>query len=261
MSGDLQARVERLYVYPVKGLTPQPLGSVRLSRGQGFPHDRTLALARPGGRYEPGMQHGISKREFFVLLAEERLAGLQTHLDVVTGVFTVAVRGHEVLHVDLGSDVGRQGLLDFFARVLDLPDGVVPVLARDEGRRFTDTAPTSDREMNFVSLLNLASVRDFAQRVGAEVDPLRFRANIHLDGLDAWSELDLVGREFTLGGVRLLGTKPTERCAATEVGPGSGRRDLAVPQLLSRTYGHEVMGVYAEVLEDGVLHEGGGLVG
>ena len=259
MISEVPARVDGLFFYPVKGLTPQPLPEVRLSAGRGFPHDRVIALARPGGGYHPGVRHGISKREFFVLVAEARLAGLQTHYEPGTGVFRAAVRGHEVLEADLGTDEGAEALLAFFARVLDLPEGVVPVLAREGGRRFTDTAPRSDEAMQWVSLVNLASVREFATRVGADVDPLRFRANVHLEGLDAWAELDLVGREFSLGGVRMRGTIPTVRCAATEVEPGTGRRDLPVPRLLSRTYGREVLGVYAEVLSDGVLQVGGEL--
>lgn len=260
MSADRRARVDGLFVYPVKGLTPQPLADVPLRTGRGFPHDREIALARPGGAYRPGLQHGIGKREFFVLVAEARLAGIETHLDPYASRFTARVRGHLVLDVDLAEPAGRGALLAFWARVLDLPPGTVPVYATDPGRRFTDTAPTSDREMHFVSLVNLASVREFAERVGVAVDPLRFRGNVHLEGLDPWDELDLVGREFTLGGVRMRGTKPTVRCAATEVEPGTGHRDLPVPRLLRRTYGHEVMGVYAEVLGDGVLAVGGELV-
>lgn len=248
--------MDGLFVYPVKGLTPQPLDRVRLTPGRGVPHDRTLALARPGGGYVPGMRHGIAKQEFYVLVAEERLAALQTHLDTATGEFTVDVRGHRVLTADLTTGAGLDALRAFYARVLDLPPGVEPVVARDEGRRFTDTAHGSDEDMELVSVINLASVRDLAQRTGAEVDPLRFRGNVHLDGLEPWAEFDLVGREFRIGDVRVRGAKPTVRCAATEVDPATGRRDLPVPRLLSRTYGHEVMGLYVQVLTAGDLAVG-----
>lgn len=256
----MTTRVDGLYVYPVKGMTPQPLPRVALTTGHGVPFDRTLALARPGGAYSPGMRHGISKREYFVLVAEARLAGLTTHIEPETGVWTVDVRGHRALTVDLGTETGRTELRAFYARVLDLPLGTEPVIAQDEGRRFTDTARTSDIEMEYISLINLASVRDFAERIGHKVDPLRFRGNIYLEGLPAWSELDLVGREFTVDDLRLRITKPTERCAATEVEPGTGRRDLPVPQLLHSTYGHDLLGVYAQVLDGGTLSVGDELV-
>jgi uncharacterized protein YcbX len=115
--------------------------------------------------------------------------------------------------------------------------------------------------MNWISLLNLASVRDLARRAGIDrIDPRRFRANELLDGLPPWSELDLVDREFTVGGVRLRGVLRTVRCAAVEVDPGTGRRDLPVLRLLKRHRGDEVMGLYAEVLSGGVLEVGGEVV-
>lgn len=245
--------VTGLYTYPIKGMTEQPLTDVSLQAARGFPFDREIALARPTGRYRPGMDHGISKNEFYVLVAEARLAGLATHLDPATEKVTVHVRGHCVLDARLSTDEGRAAVLDFYARVLDLPEGVKPVFARDEGRRFTDTAHHSDRQMNFISLINLASVRDFAARVDHDIDPLRFRANIYLDGLAPWQEFALLGREFQLGDVTFRGTKPTGRCAATEVEPGTGRRDIPVPQLLTQAYGHQFMGIYAETVTDGQL--------
>jgi uncharacterized protein YcbX len=252
----MSAHVESLWVYPVKGLSPQRLDAVALRTGEGFPHDRVIALARPGGAYRPGLRAAVSKREFFVLVAEERLAGLETHLEPTTGRFTVRVRDHVVLDVDLGTEEGVEAALALFARVLDLPPGVRPVHAVEPGRRFTDVAVASDALMNAVSFLNLASVRDLAERTGTVVDPLRFRANVHLDGLPAFAEAGLVGREFTVAGVRFRGVQPTARCAATEVEPGTGRRDLPVPQMLVRTYGHDLMGFYAVVVEGGELRPG-----
>ena len=49
-----------------------------------------------------------------------------------------------------------------------------------------------------ISFINLASVAAIEDMVGATVDPLRFRANIYVEGWPAWSELDLVGQELEL---------------------------------------------------------------
>lgn len=255
----VSGRVDGLFVYPVKGLSPQPLTSVRLEAGRAFPFDRLFAFARPDGAYAPGLQHGVAKRHYYVLAQEARLAGLQTHLDGDSGVLTVDAGGQRLLTADLGTEAGRADAAALLARVLELPAGVVPVVAREDGRRFTDMAPDSDRAMEFVSIINLASVADLGRRAGVEVDPLRFRGNVHLAGIPPWRELKLLGREFTLGGVRLRGTAVTERCAATEVRPGTGERDLLVPRLLSEHCGHTYLGVYAEVLDGGVLEVGDGL--
>jgi uncharacterized protein YcbX len=248
--------VTGLDVHPVKGLSPQSLDTVTLTAGHGFPHDRVLALARPGGGYTPGLRTPLPKDRFYMLAVDERLAGLDTRLDTETGVLRVSVAGHEVLAADLGAPEGVEAATAFFARVLDLPEGDRPVLAREEGRRFTDVSVTSDAMMNAVSLINVASVRELGERVGAEVDPRRFRANLYVDGLAPWCERDLVGEEFTVGGVRLRGVLRTRRCAATEVNPANALRDLSVPKLLKAEYGHAEMGVYAEVVAGGTIRPG-----
>ena len=46
------------------------------------------------------------------------------------------------------------------------------------------------------------------------------------------------------------------RCAATEVDPDTGIRDLAVPQALMDNFGHVDCGVYAEVVEAGPIAVG-----
>jgi MOSC domain-containing protein YiiM len=46
------------------------------------------------------------------------------------------------------------------------------------------------------------------------------------------------------------------RCAATEVDPSTGARDLEIPATLQRRFGHGDCGVYAEVLAGGEITVG-----
>jgi uncharacterized protein YcbX len=260
VKGRVKGRVRELFVYPVKGLSAQPLDRVALRPGEGIPHDRMYAFARPDGRYRPGSREGLPKQEFFALVSDHRLAGLDTDLDTETEVLTARVAGHDVLEADLSTEEGRDDAVRFFTRVLDLPAGVAPLLAREPGRRFTDAAGAGDGPMDWISMVNLASVRDLESRTGAVVDPRRFRANVVVDGLPAWFESDAIGQEFGLGGVRVRAVRRTRRCAATEVDPATGRRDLPVVTLLDRTYGHRFMGVYLEVRTAGVVEKDGEFV-
>jgi uncharacterized protein YcbX len=252
--------VDALFVYPVKGLSAQPLDRVALRPGVGFPNDRRFAFARPDGEHRPGTRAGLPKQEFFALVSDHRFAGLDTHLDTETDVLIARVAGHDVLKADLSTEQGRDNAVRFFTRVLDLPVGVAPLLAREPGRRFTDAAAAGDGPMGWISLVNLASVRDLESRTGTVVDPVRFRANVFIDGLPAWSELDALGREFDLGGVRVRAVHRTKRCAATEVDPGTGCRDLPVVTMIHKTYGHQFMGIHLEVLTAGVVEKGSVLV-
>jgi hypothetical protein len=46
------------------------------------------------------------------------------------------------------------------------------------------------------------------------------------------------------------------RCAATNVDPETGIRDLAIPDALQRAYGHADCGIYAEVVAAGEVAGG-----
>jgi uncharacterized protein YcbX len=250
------AQIAQLYRYPIKGLSPQPVESVDLRAGGGFPFDRMFALARPDGQYSEKEFVPLPKRQYFMLMKDERLAGLTTHLDVDSLQLTIQVRGHEVLVADLGTDAGILQLREFYARVLDLPAGSLPVFAQQDNYNFSDSANASRQLMNSLSFINLASVRDLEQRIGRPVDPLRFRANVYLDGLEPWEERRWVGSRFSIGDVHFRGLEETTRCAATEVDPRTARRDIPQPRLLVENYGDDIIGLFAEILTDGTLRVG-----
>jgi MOSC domain-containing protein len=98
--------------------------------------------------------------------------------------------------------------------------------------------------------------------VGAPVHPLRFRGNLYVTGWPAWREFDLVGREIAIGsGARLRIVKRIVRCAATNVDPDTGIRDLTVPATLMRSFGHADCGVYGEVVKAGEIAVGDQVTG
>lgn len=111
-----------------------------------------------------------------------------------------------------------------------------------------------------ISVINLATIRQLSEVAGVTLDPLRFRANLYIDGVPAWSEFDLVGRTGTVGSVRLGFIATIDRCRATSADPARGVYDLNVPGLLQDRFGHTHCGVYAIVLEAGETRPGDALV-
>ena len=121
----------------------------------------------------------------------------------------------------------------------------------------------SDVARKVVSIVNLASVAAIENLVGMPVHPLRFRANLYVTGWPAWREFDLVGQEIAIGKeeARLKIVKPIVRCAAIDVDPDTGIRDLSIPHALMRSFGHANCGVYAEVVNAGEIVPGNELRG
>ena len=112
----------------------------------------------------------------------------------------------------------------------------------------------SDVAKKVISIINLASVAELENAAGAPVDPLRFRGNLLVKGWPAWREFDLLGETIAIGPkARLKVVKRIVRCAATEVDPDTGIRDLPIPKTIMDTWGHADCGVYAEVIEGGPI--------
>jgi uncharacterized protein len=252
----MQGMIRNLYHYPIKGLSAQVLAKAELRRGEGFPFDRVFGFARHDSGFDVRDPRPLPKDRFIVLVKEERLAGLDTYFDPVTRYLRIGIANNDVLKADLSMADGISRAVSFFSTMFDLGKGQRPIFAHSSAHRFTDVSVLSAEMMNAISLINLDSVRDFEKRIGRAVDPMRFRANIYFDGWPPFRELDLVGKEISIGGVRLKVVMRTRRCAATEVNPQTARRDIAVPRMLMSTYDHPDMGVYAEVLGTGVIHPG-----
>ncbi len=92
--------------------------------------------------------------------------------------------------------------------------------------------------------------------VRAPVDPIRFRGNFFVDGADAWEEMHWPGHQLSIGTVELQVVEPIGRCAATNVNPVTGERDLNIPKSLNTGFGHVICGVYAKVSRGGDIKIG-----
>nr|MDT0663950.1 MOSC domain-containing protein [Micromonospora sp. DSM 115978] len=259
-------RIARLYRYPVKGLSPQPLASLDLVTGQGVPYDRIFALARPTTEFDEAEPKALPKQKFFMLQRDEVLARIRTSYDERSGRLHLAYGGPRVgdsdtvneLTADLADAADRARVESFVAAVLALgPDDGAPRLVAALGaHRFTDAGAASAEFMQAVSVVNLATVRELGDRIGVALDPLRFRANIYLDGIEPWAELDWIGRTIGLGAASAQVLSRTPRCAATAVNPTTGERDVKMLKELASNYGHTDCGCYVSVRTDGAVSPG-----
>ena len=87
-----------------------------------------------------------------------------------------------------------------------------------------------------------------SQKVGQDLSPHRFRANIWVDDLGPWEEFEWLGKTLRIGGAVFEGVERIQRCKATMTNPTTGRRDA------------DTLGRFAGGLEPPRfwhLHEGG----
>ena len=247
----MNATIAKICRYPVKGLSPEILETITLTEGRAMPQDRRFALA-PGttaidGPSVPWMQKGT----FLTLVNKEKLAKLTTRFDDATGTLSIERVGKPVAKGNITTTIGRAMIEEFFAAYMGKDaKGRTKLVEAEPG------ITLSDHQGAVVSFINLASVKDLERVTGAAIDPIRFRGNILLQGLDAWAEFDWIDQSINVGGATLSVTNRIDRCGATNVDPDTGARDLNIPKDLQRGFGHIDMGVYGTVTTGGDIATG-----
>lgn len=164
-------------------------------------------------------------------------------------LLTVTAPGAAPCSFDASTSVGRKRATDYFSAQLPA-QGSFPrkVVAAEHGM--------FDSRASGISIINPRTVEALAQASGTPIDPLRFRGNILLEGLDAFEEFALIGKVLRIGDMRLAITKSIQRCSATSVNPSSTEMDINGPQLLATHFGHLHCGIYGTVLNSGQLEVG-----
>ncbi len=245
--------VSQLYRYPVKGLAPQNLDKTVLRPGETIPFDRTWAIENGRGRFDPANPEPLPKINFLMLMRNERLAALDIVFDENDQTLTLLRDGRSVVKGALNTPLGRQLIEQFMSSFMEQDLRGAPHIVHAEGHSFSDVP------QKCLHIVNLASVRELERALHKDIDPLRFRANVYIEAERPWVELDWIDKRLDIGEARFEVFARTGRCEATNVDPQTGERNLAIPASLERAYGHHDFGVYATVIEGGVIRTGDGL--
>ena len=248
---DVAGRIASLWRHPVKGFTPERLAGATLVAGGYFPCDRIYAVEDGPSGFDPAAPKWVPKQRFTVLAKIAEVARARTAYDETSGVLTALADGRPAFSAALTAASGRKAFADWLEGFLgEAANGPLKVVEAP-GHRFTD------HPKGFVSIINLASVQDLEARIGRPVDPLRFRANLYVEGWPAWIENETPAEtEIRLGPVRARLFSPIVRCVATHVDPATGERDIDLVPALHEHYGHLHCGIYVSVVEGGTIEQG-----
>ena len=237
-------RVVRINVTPVKSLRLQHPDEIELEP-DGAREDRRFLLVDDGNRLYNG------KRDTTLVRAG-------ASWDPGTRVLEVTMPDGTVLRDEV---IPRaQAIVDVYGRPVrgravegpwadafsDLVGRSLTLVERDNGAWATDSRPAT-----LVSVASLGVI---------DGDGRRFRMLLELDGLEVLGEEAWGSRRVRIGEAVLLVGVPTPRCAVPSASPDTGVRDRDVlRELIAKrgdVDGEACLGVYAEVLEPGVVRVG-----
>ena len=260
------ATIEQLFIYPIKGLTPQEMSEFALTAGHGIKGDRAFALMFADSNIEAANIPAenvpwMSKKYLAVQNDWPLLAALECDYQPETAVLTVKREGVAVLSAATNTVAGRDRISTFFTEYLatiePTKEAKHPQLAPLQlvGDSSGETR-YPDRQPVHISLLSQATLDELTQKAGKNIDVGRFRPNIVLEGISAWSEFELIGKQFQLGTARIEVTARIGRCVNIEVNPETGDRDIGLLSLLQQEFGHAQTGVLAKIINSGTVKIG-----
>lgn len=196
-------RIERLGVYPVKGLDGVDLEESRLLPGGTLQYDREFALFDGSGEVLNGKR-------------TDRVHDLDTDFDPATRTLGVEPPAGERRSFGLEADTeeAAEWLSEFF--------GVALSLERD-----TDLGYVDRRSMgpSVISTATLEEVASWFEGMTVEGARRRLRANVEVSGVGPFWEDRFVGEDapaFEAGGVRFEGVTPCGRCVVPARDPDTG---------------------------------------
>ncbi len=237
-------RVARINVTPVKSLRLHHPDEIELGP-DGAREDRRFLLVDDGRRLYNG------KRDTSLVRASATWDPLERRLELTMpdGVVVegeAVTGGSEVVEVYGRLVRGRVVEGPWADALSDLVGRTLTLVEREDGAWATDSRPAT-----LVSRASLGLV---------DGDGRRFRMLLELDGLEVLAEEAWTSRRIRVGGATLLVGVPTPRCAVPSASPNTGVRDRDVLRELieerGRVDGEPCLGVYAEVLEPGVVRVG-----
>jgi uncharacterized protein YcbX len=232
-------RVIALYRYPVKGFTPEVCSALTVLDEGRIAGDRALAFRFADSGLPP--EAWSKKYGFAVLVNTPGLAQLTARFDAQNRRLRIT-HAETLLADEPLSDEGRERLaaaVECYA--LSLPDNPLEGHAERLPLKLVGDGVTpryQDSEEGQITLHSRATIAALGEAIGdPDLDELRFRSNIVVEGVDAWTEHDWIGKRLRIGSVELEAVKLKVRCLATHANPRSGERDLPVMQTLQRAFG------------------------
>ncbi|MBS0450019.1 MAG: MOSC domain-containing protein [Proteobacteria bacterium] len=241
-----------LYRYPIKGFGGQSLPEVELMPGHGISFDRFLGIAN--GHADIPRQGWSPCAGFVRMTRNANLPLFDVTFDAGLACISVNAPSGGSVKIDLASPRSLALANETIATWFPQGKARSPALVR----RQADLGWWDFRDAP-LSIINLETVRTLAAKADRHLDPLRFRGNLYIDGLAAWSEWQMIGHRIRIGQAELEIVRPIERCKATSIDPTTADASVNVPALLAAQEGHLFCGMYARVTKPGRVRSGDAL--
>lgn len=243
-------RLAQIWRYPLKSIGRERLSRARIEKGGKLPFDRHWGVLNEAARdrlNEAGeLDEWLPKSAFLRAAAGPKLQAVSGGLE--NGKLALHHPDEGEIVVDPNSEEDAERLISWL-RPLWPDDKPAPL------KLVAGPAPLTDARQPFVSINSLDSLAAMEAQIGQRLGVERWRGNLWIEGAEPFAELDWIGREISIGLLRMVIREPIGRCSATAVDVETGRPDHDMVRALAEYCGHSQFGVYAEVIRGGEIAE------
>lgn len=243
-------RLTKIIRHPIKAHGREALASVLLSEGACLPYDRHWAVAHDLSKFDPEHPSWTPCSSFQRAARTPAVMAIAAAFDEASGRLTLT-------HPALGEITFAPDDPDEAARFIAWVAPISPAerfrpvaLVKAPGQGMTDSDWPS------ISINNLASNAAVGAHLGQDLSMFRWRGNLWIDGLEAFAEHALVGKEVRIGEAVLRVEETIGRCRATTVNPETGESDADTLAALRALIGEQTFGVTTRVIRGGRIAAG-----
>ena len=241
------------YLSPIKSLSFQSAQTLIIKKDVGIAEDRIFAFSRGLNEVDARrIEKEPSDRELIHFLTLKNSPSLNKYdFKFENQSITIFKEDKEIASYSIHEKENISKKLQELEPDLPIPT----YLLKNQLFPFYDTTNNSNVS-NTISLINLNSVKDFSNKINKDIQFERFRGNIYVKNLDAFEERKWINKVISINNTQFKVLKNIPRCSATNLKINSSEKDINLPNMLRKIYGHIDMGIYLAPLENGQIKVG-----
>lgn len=239
-----------IWRHPIKSCGRETLTRVLLTENRTLPWDRRWAIAHEAAAWDPDHPDWIACANFARAAKAPAMQAITARCNLAYGTVTLSHPKLQEITVDPDDPSGQMDLIQWIMPLSPGNRALPAQVVRNGLRGMTDT------DFPSISIINLASHAEVEAQLGRSISPLRWRANLVLDGLAPWEERGWIGKKIRIGLAELEVRENITRCLATSTSVATGERDTDTLGALETGFGHKQFGVYAVVTKTGDIQQG-----